>query len=485
MKIKFLPFLVGGIFATSLFFSSCLDNDVEEMVFPAESSITSFSIGTVSIERQAKDSLGKDTTIIDTVSCAHYPFTIDQLQRTIENKDSLPLGSDVSKVLVKIKADTRAIVYARRGENGELKDTIWNETDSLDLTNPVSFKVFAMNGMVGKPYVVTVNVHKQNPDTLEWNHFASPQFAAGKLNRQKTMYLNDALYTFGTKSDGTPVVETLSINKVGNNTWKHVTNLPEGTNTYSFQAWRNCLFFVADGKLYKVNKETKPGYEQVGELDNLHSLVGLGNIAANQEVLFAYNMDHKIIALNEDGSMALDKYFGFVENKVFSTIRLSSVCFPTRHNKTYTRTIVMGNSANNDSICSVFGYTTNDDRWSVITMKEPATCPDLENISMISYDNKLYAFGGGMSSKKIKPFEHFYSSIDNGLTWQKVTSQMMFPQEESPKHPDVLPFANYYTAGIEGSYSTVVDTNHFIWLVWENGNVTKGRLNRLGFAPKW
>ena len=118
MKIMFFPILVVGLFATALFFSSCLNNDVEDIVYPAESSIQSFSIGTISIERHAKDSLGKDTTYIDTVSCSHYPFTIDQLKRTIENKDSLPLGSDVSKVIVDIKADTRAIVYERRNAKG-------------------------------------------------------------------------------------------------------------------------------------------------------------------------------------------------------------------------------------------------------------------------------------------------------------------------------------------------------------------------------
>ena len=193
MKIKFLPFLVGGIFATSLFFSSCLNDDVEEIVLPAESSIQSFSIGTVSIEKVTKDSLGKDSTYIDTVSCAHYPFTIDQLKRTIENKDSLPVGSDVSRVLVKIEADSRAIAYEMRNKNGELKDTIWNETDSIDFTHPVSFKVFALNGLMGVPYRVTVNVHKQIPDTLEWSHYAAPTFSAGKLNKQKTVLLQEAL----------------------------------------------------------------------------------------------------------------------------------------------------------------------------------------------------------------------------------------------------------------------------------------------------
>ena len=494
MKIKFLPLLVVGFFATTLFMSSCLDNDFEEVVYPAESSITSFSIGTVKIEKVVKDTLGRDTTVTDTVSCAHYPFTINQLKRTIENKDSLPVGSDVSKVLASITADTRAIIYSRRDDKGELKDTVWTETDSIDFRYPVTFKVFALNGNPGVPYTVKVNVHKQNPDTLEWSHFVSPQFASGKLNRQKTVCLGDALFTTGTKEDGTAVLETLSLNHTESGAWKVVTALPDHTNTYSFQVWEDKLYFVADGKLYRLTNGDAADYQQVGAQEDLVSLVGLGTIAKKkdgsqgtfnyQEVLFAYTANEQVVALTTDGAVVSDEPQGFVEDQAFSSLRLSSVQLPTRHNINLTRTIVIGNNASNDSISSVYAYTTRDEKWNRLLMKDGA-CPNLENISMIKYDNKLYAFGGGMSSQKIKPFESFYSSIDNGLTWQKVSTQMTFPQEETSKHPDVLPFAKYYTAGVEGSYSTAVDSNHFIWLVWENGNVTKGRLNRLGFAPKW
>ena len=476
--------MVGGFFATSLFFSSCLNNDVEEIVLPSESSIHSFSIGTVSMEKVTKDSLGNDSTYIDTVSCAHYPFTIDQLNRTIENKDSLPVGSDISKILVNIEADTKAIVYERREENGEVKDTIWTPSDSIDFTRPVAFKVFAHNGMVGKSYMVTVNVHKQIPDTLEWSHFTTSHFASAKLNKQKTVVCNNALYTFGTKEDGTAVAEVLPINKTSMGTWQLVTELPAGTNTYSLQSWKDMLFFIADGKLHKLNADAS--IEQVGLLYDLNSLVGFGNISANKEVMFAYNEEHKMLALNADGSLARNQSFDFVENIAFNTDRLSAAHFATKHNKSLTRTIVMGNSTNeNDTIASVFNYTTNDDKWGKIALKEPTICPNLENISMIYYDKKLYAFGGGISSQNIKPFEHFYCSIDNGLTWKQVKKSMVFPKEDSPKHPNVRPFANYYTPNVEGSYSAVVDQNHFIWLVWENGNITRGRVNRLGFAQKW
>ena len=489
MKIKFLPFLVAGLFATSLFFSSCLDNDnMENIILPMNSSIKSFSIGTVSIERAGKDTLGVDTIFIDTVSCAHYPFTIDQLKRTIENKDSLPVGSDVSKVLVSIEADSKVIMYEKRAENGELKDTLWASTDSIDFTRPVAFKVFAQNGMMGKSYMVKVNVHKQVPDTLVWAHFTTPKFASESLHKQKTVVKEQTLYTFGIKSDGTAVVETMQAKDGGTAAWREYAVLPANTNTYSAQVWNNEIYFVADGKLYKLNAEAEQGYTQVGTLDTLHTLVGIGKVSVYEEAMLAFNTNKKVVALDGNGSLVTEKEFGFVNDMSFATDRLSSVNYTTRHNKSLTRTIVMSNNPNvaeNDTTSFVYNYTTNDTEWGKYTMPNPTTCPNLENISMIYYDNKLYAFGGGMKSKEIKPFEHFYCSIDNGRTWKKVTKNITFPQEDSEKHPDVRPFVNYYTPNVEGSYSAVVDSNHFIWLVWENGNVTRGRINRLGFAEKW
>ena len=59
MKIKFLSFIAGlWILAGAL--TSCLESDVEEIVYSPESSITSFSVGTLYRTFLAKDSLGNE-----------------------------------------------------------------------------------------------------------------------------------------------------------------------------------------------------------------------------------------------------------------------------------------------------------------------------------------------------------------------------------------------------------------------------------------
>ena len=125
MKIKFLPILLVSLLVTMSAMTSCLDNDIEQVTYSSETSITSFSLGTLHVKRVGKDSKGEDSTYTDTISMANYPFTINQAMRTIENKDSLPVGTDISRVLTKITADTDYILYGKiDSEGAEAKDTL-------------------------------------------------------------------------------------------------------------------------------------------------------------------------------------------------------------------------------------------------------------------------------------------------------------------------------------------------------------------------
>ena len=108
--------------------------------------------------------------------------------------------------------------------------------------------------------------------------------------------------------------------------------------------------------------------------------------------------------------------------------------------------------------------------------------PNLKNVTMIYYDGKLYAFGGESVKPEVKPFSQFYCSTDNGLCWRPVTECMAFPAE----------FSTLYTTH-HGNYSCAVtpklengtSRGNFIWIVWEDGSISRGRINRLGFTPKW
>lgn len=80
----------------------------------------------------------------------------------------LPVGTDISKVVVSITSDGIGVFIV-----AEDKDSLWNETDSLNFEKPIQFKVMAMSGVYGPIYKAEINVHKQVPDSLQWSHRGS------------------------------------------------------------------------------------------------------------------------------------------------------------------------------------------------------------------------------------------------------------------------------------------------------------------------
>ena len=152
--------MIAVFFAATSIMTSCLDNDVDQITYTSETSITGFSLGTLHIDRVGKDQNGEDSAYVDTLDCSNYPFTIDQINRTITNKDSLPVGTHIDKVITSITYDAGMLAYKPKGSE---RDTIWTSTDSIDFTDPVEFKVYAYSGVEGKPYTQQYPIDSSNP----------------------------------------------------------------------------------------------------------------------------------------------------------------------------------------------------------------------------------------------------------------------------------------------------------------------------------
>ena len=54
--------MVVGLLTVMSTMTSCLNSDVEEVTYSSETSITSFSLGTLHVKRVGKDSKGEDST---------------------------------------------------------------------------------------------------------------------------------------------------------------------------------------------------------------------------------------------------------------------------------------------------------------------------------------------------------------------------------------------------------------------------------------
>lgn len=480
MKIKFLPLLAVFFAATSIM-TSCLDNDVEQITYTSETSITGFSLGTLHIDRVGKDKNGEDSAYVDTLDCSNYPFTIDQINRIITNKDSLPVGTYIDKVITNITYDAGVLAYKPKGSDN---DTIWTSTDSIDFTEPVEFKVYAYSGVEGKPYKVTINVHQQEPDTISWKKFDNNPFSAGNLlSEQKAVYANEKVYVFGKKNDETTCIEyTKVINVSGENglkdnptSWTPIENLPLNIDTYSATVCAGNIYFLAETnkQLYKLdansNKITSVGTE------TFEMLIGANEIKSE---LYAVKGGKSGIYKENTWTEDADPFTLFPTGKPFFSNTTTA-----SYNSNITSTVALcynqGTTAN-DTTALVFNRMSSDNKWE--TRMQNLPLPNLKNVTMIYYDGKLYAFGGESVKPEVKPFSQFYCSTDNGLCWRPVTECMAFPAE----------FSTLYTTH-HGNYSCAVtpklengtSRGNFIWIVWEDGSISRGRINRLGFTPKW
>ena len=464
MKIRILPSLVAGIMTATFFLSSCLGNDYEEIEYPSTSSITSFSIGTLHQTFYVKSSEGEDSVYTDTISYADVPFTIDQINRKIYNKDSLPKGVDITRVVASISADCAAVYYEKDG-----KDTIWTTADSLDFSKPITFKIMTYSPTLnqfkpGYPYEVSVNVHKQNPDSLVWKHFENNKFANNIVyTKQKAVYTNESLYVFGETADGSVKANKTSVERGNISSWNEIT-LPAGTNIYSATAFNNNVYFVANGELYFLeNQITK-----VGNFTGLTNLITV----SNGKLLAYKGNENKVVTIDSEGNELTES--NFVNGNNLNG-RMSAISMPSSHNKDLWRTIVMTNNIGTseaNSTATVFSYISNDTEWVKYQPNNPTTCPNQGNISMITYDGKIYAFG--------EEFDYFYTSNDNGLNWNQETGYMVFPSENKNGIDKLTTYRG------KGSYSAVVEENgnkgSFIWFIWEDGSATRALLNRL--TPK-
>ena len=480
MKIKFLP-LIAVLFAATSIMTSCLDNDVEQITYTSETSITGFSLGTLHIDRVGKDKDGKDSAYVDTLDCSNYPFTINQLTREIENKDSLPYGTHINKVITNVTYDAGILVYKPKGAE---KDTLWTSTDSIDFSgdtyctstnknSPIEFKVWAYSNAIGQAYKVKINVHQQIPDTIAWKKFDN-SFSNRNLSKQKAVYANGKVYVFG-ENAGTHI-EYSDVSDDNPKPWVKITdNVPADIDTYSATACAGYIYFLAgtNKQLYKLdvnsNEITSVGTE------TFEMLIGGNDIKSE---LYAVKEGEKgrKSGIYKENTWTEDAtpFTLFPAGKPFFSNTTTA-----SYNSDITTTIALCNSTTaNDTAALVFNRISSDNKWEKRMQNLPL--PNLENVTMIYYDGKLYAFGGGYG--EIKPFSQFYCSTDNGLCWRPVTECMAFPAEFSELY---TAHSKNYSCAVTPKLESETSRGNFIWIVWEDGSICRGRINRLGFTPKW
>ncbi len=155
--------------------ASCMKSSSSDITLYDDAAIKAFTLGTVNCYTTvstADTTYTKKTAYVGSV----YRFTIDQIAtaehvdgldvkaRHIYNKDSLPVGSDITHILCTVTTvnNGAATVYEPESE------AFFYANDSIDFSRPRLFRVYSSDGTGYSDYVVNVNVHKEKGDEFVW-----------------------------------------------------------------------------------------------------------------------------------------------------------------------------------------------------------------------------------------------------------------------------------------------------------------------------
>ncbi len=450
-------YIAAGFLWMSCAFVSCLDNDGTDYDITSDAIISSFSLGTIKTEVPGMTSGGKDTTYVHTVNGSLYPFTIDQLYNEIYNKDSLPVGTDVSKVVALITTSyAYALTYQKNGA-----DTIWTSADSIDFREPVLFKAYALNGAF-RQYRITVNVHRIDPDSLYWSR-VDGNIDLPPAARQKAVYCNGMMHVFVVADNGELKVTSSSDGRF----WSGLqsVSLRNATADYtSVISVEDKLYMLADKKMYV----SADGIEWNATNETLYDMMFAASVA-KRELYVLRGDDICSVDLDDYTVRKLNK-----KNEFFPDADLScSVSHLNTANDIERLTLTGVRSGSSDTTAVIWTKLSTEDVWTYYSQAAGNNlgCPRLVNLSAFAYDGCLYAFGGAndyVTSEGIPAFKYIYKSVDSGIEWLPQPDKIMLPAEFEGRMP---------------YYSCLVDKDHYIWIFWSDGSneVWKGKLGHLGF----
>ncbi len=456
MKLRVLN-IIACLFIAACTITSCLDDENINYEMNFNSSITSFSIhDSIITYYPAVTEAGKDTTLSKAVVGSKYPFAIDQNKGLIYNADSLPVGTDISKVVVDIVADGYYI-FIEAGEN----DSLWVENDSLDFNNPIQFKVLSEMGTFGRTYTAKINVHKQEPNIFTWTKMAS-NFSTD-IEAQKAVIVKNKVFVFAEQA--TQVAVTSSTN---GKDWSELQaiDIPVKADYSTAMAWDGHIYMLANQELYV--SENGLNWSKVETEQTFNNL-----IAGSKNKMIGIDTNNFYTESTDAANW--ERYGEMPAN--FPQVPYTFTNYALSTNSNLERIVLMGyNPVAEDTTNVVWSQVDNEHEWSeMIYDANRYLCPKFENPTVIHYDEKLYAFGGpAIDGGEISAFAKFYTSKDNGISWEAVTKDLVFPEE----------FKTLYEQA-EGNYSCIVDKNNFIWVIWsKTGEVWRGRINRLGFIKQ-
>lgn len=459
MKRKLIPFIL--LVSTIFVMASCFGDDDTEVTFSNETGITAFSLGTQKIVKDTVGKSGKDSTYQTTIDCSKYIFYIDQIKHEIYNPDSLPVGIDSAKIICEATAKSSATILIKNMGSDTLK--VFSSSDSISFYEPRTFRVLSLSGLATVDYTVKVNIHREKPNVFKWQ-LAGNSPAIADMTAMRVLALNGKVYVMGRDIDSPRIYVTSEGNTVQ---WSEVTpNIDLGTDFYKNTAVMGGRFYTyaKDGAVY--TSADGATWTRVGEV-SLSRILG-----ASDKMVYALGTDRSLMA-SADGATWQRQDMDTPADSL-PTDNYSIMVRKLLTNQKINRVVLAGTAASTSKVWSRIEETDSHSEpqpWTYMDVSNDNSyrLPNLENLQVVNYGDCMLALGGrGMGYSHEEPFSGLYASTDGGMTW-RVNELYNLPAAFSSE---------------SGKFAFACDSHNYLWVITSNGDVWRGRLNRLGWKTE-
>lgn len=463
---KSLLLLVMALFT----FSSCLD-DEKETVYSDNCNITAFSLGSMKQSHHLKGSKGQDSIYYSVMSGSYFPMSINQRDLIIENRDSLPYGVQVNKVLTNCTFESILLHRPKDITGLEPADTAWvaySNKDSIDFTRPREFMVVAADGISVRRYTVKVNVHQMNFEETVWDSLeVSDVPCPAECQVRKMAVLGGNIQVLTQSNDGSLQCYTREAQKVG--AWKQqAITTPAAINLETLQTEGNMMYAsTTEGSVLS----SPNGYDWHTRLAGAPALRLMG---VSQDCFYAL-VDGKLMrtpktveAWEEE---ALDDAAELLPAKDVKLLEMEQT-------NGIHRLLLTGLSADGTQSClwsKSWGKDGEESQaeWVYYTHNDAIKTPFpvLAQSNVMLYGSSLLLFGGAPVTASPylveEPLGRLYQSYDYGVTWQRHDAMTL-----DSRLPVQAADAQFITAAAE--------EGRFIWMLVD-GQLWRGRLNKVAF----
>lgn len=418
-QLIFLQLLLLLIISVASCNSKTEDTETDIVVTYATVAVKKFYI-------KANDSVMKN---LDSVF-----FSIDLNSGVIFNSDSLPKGTDVTKLIPSITfSNTMSkaeLAFLKDNKTDTVVDYLTNPDDSIDFSKPVLLKVTAADETNTFTYQIKVNVHQQNPDSLIWNKLEMselPSLAANPKS-QKTILWDNTAYTIIEESNST--FSLWSSSDLNEGKWEPMSFNPGFDPIVE-------SFTVSSGVFYLLDNE--------GELYSSSDLASWTDTAQKWWAIIGAYGD-SILGIKLSGNKYYHSQYPSSENYLeqemdndFPIINFSSLGHIETKWSSRPMAILMGGLTKEGTPTSAV-WAFDGINWAVINQDY---LPALESPMLARYvvyreTTSLFIkrefdvwliFGGYTQEGKMN--REMYMSYDNGVTWS-LAPEMMQLEDKFP-----------------------------------------------------